>query len=107
MCLKCGAIMNWKRRLTMDRLQKGEATLRDILAESRTMLANERTFLAYLRTAFSLAAAGLTFIKFFEGSPYIWIGSFSIVSGIVVAILGIIRYNKNRHIIDGYKNYLE
>ncbi len=90
----------------MDRLQNKKITLRDVLAEDRTLLANERTFLAYLRTAFSLAVAGLTFIKFFEGSSYIWIGRISIILGIVTAILGVIRYKKIREHIKTYKEYV-
>ncbi|MCK8061618.1 MULTISPECIES: YidH family protein [unclassified Fusibacter] len=87
----------------MDRIEINKGTLRDALAENRTLLANERTFLAYLRTAFSLAAVGLTFIKFFQVTSYIWIGSMSITLGVMIAIYGSVRYKRNVKKIISYK----
>lgn len=37
----------------------------DVLALDRTYLANERTLLAYLRSAFALFVAGVSFLKLF------------------------------------------
>lgn len=82
---------------------KMDITLRDVLAESRTLLANERTFLAYLRTALSLIVAGLSFLKFFELDHYLWIGRGFIVFGFVVFIKGSIRYLRTKKEISNYK----
>lgn len=70
-------------------------------ARHRTILANERTFLAYVRTALTLFAAGITFIRFF-GIPFLsFVGYIFIGLSIVLTIVGIIRYQKtNTHIKD-------
>jgi len=80
-----------------------DLTLRDVLAESRTLLANERTFLAYLRTALSLIVAGLSFLKFFELSEYLWIGRGFIVIGVIIFAKGLRRFLKTKQAIDKYK----
>jgi len=70
-------------------------------ARQRTILANERTFLAYLRTALTLFAAGVTFIRFFGIELLSIVGYIFIVFSVVLVVIGTIRYKKvNSHIKD-------
>lgn len=73
--------------------------LRDELAIQRTYLANERTLLAYLRAGISLVLAGVTFIHFSQEIWYKIIGIVCIPLGIIVLLVGIIRYRKSNRII--------
>lgn len=82
----------------MEQQLKGEITeekliLRDFLAADRTALANERTFLAYIRTSFTLVLAGITILKFFNTFTMHVVAGFSIISGLVIILWGIERYN--------------
>ncbi len=70
--------------------------LRDYLAIDRTILANQNTFLAYIRTALTLFAAGLTFIKFFDSRVLEYIGWAFIPIGVITFVVGLIRYNRLR-----------
>jgi|SRR6185437_6903337 len=79
-----------------ERFREKELILRDHLAVDRTSLANERTFLAYTRTAFTMVITGLSLIKFFDSLFAQIIGWIFIAFGIVVFILGGIRYMKFR-----------
>lgn len=73
---------------------KENLILRDHLAIDRTALANERTFLAYIRTALALFVSGATFVKFFDVLILEITGWIFIPLGIVVFIIGIIRYRQ-------------
>lgn len=68
-------------------------TTRDKLALERTRLANERTLLAYVRTGLSLLAAAAVLSQFFttmaQYEPISW---FLAVSGLVVLVIGVIRF---------------
>lgn len=74
--------------------------LTDILAINRTILANERTFLAYIRTALNTFAAGITFIQFFELSIVRIFGYILLPVGLVVAIIGFLRFLRVKKNID-------
>ena len=71
----------------------------DMLTQSRTLLANERTFLAYLRTALSLIVAGMSFLKFFQLTYYLWIGRGFIFVGGIIFLSGVNRFIKTKKII--------
>ncbi len=73
--------------------------LRDHLAAQRTILANERTYLAYIRTALTLFAAGVAFIKFFGHIAYEITGWLLIPLGILTLIKGVISYIKMKRLI--------
>ena len=73
-------------------LLEEELILRDYLAADRTILANERTFLAYLRTMLAFVGGGITFIKLFDDLVMQILGWIFIPVGVLVLILGIIRY---------------
>jgi putative membrane protein len=81
------------------RFEKDHLILRDELAIDRTLLANERTLLAYLRSGMALVIAGVTIIHFSQEGWFQMIGFFCIPIGLVVGIIGILRYRKmNRSI---------
>ena len=70
---------------------------RDKLALERTRLANERTFLAYVRTGLSLLAAAAVLFQFFSSlSSYLAVAWFLAVCGIVVLVIGLVRFNRVR-----------
>jgi putative membrane protein len=73
--------------------------LRDHLADNRTVLSNERTFLAYMRTALSLFAVGVTFVKFFGHVLIEIVGWVLIPSGVLVFIIGFIKYKRMKNLI--------
>jgi putative membrane protein len=62
------------------------------LARHVTVLANERTFLAYIRTSLTLIVAGLSFIQFFERRGMNELGNIFVVLGVIVFIIGLVRY---------------
>lgn len=81
-------------------------------ARARDHLANERTFLAWVRTGlaiivfgFALGRFGLALRQFFElqGGPApkstgmsVWLGLVSIVTGVVMVAVGLLRYRITR-----------
>lgn len=70
---------------------------RDKLALERTRLANERTLLAYIRTGLSLLAAAAVLFHFFSPqNTYIAIAWFLMVAGLVVLIIGLVRFKQVR-----------
>lgn len=74
--------------------------LRDYLAIDRTILANQNTFLAYIRTALTLFVAGITFIRFFDQVVVEIVGWVFIPIGLATFVIGLIRYNKKRVVLD-------
>ena len=82
------------------RVDRSRMILRDFLAVDRTILANQNTFLAYLRTALTLFVAGVTFIRFFDLLLIEIIGWIFIPIGLITFIVGLIRYNKKRVVLD-------
>ncbi|MCJ8165392.1 DUF202 domain-containing protein [Pontibacter sp. E15-1] len=90
---------NEKTRKDLEVQEKQNTEIRDSLAMERTKLANERTFLAYMRTAMALVLAGLTLIRFFEGTLYMGLGALAIVSGVGVALFGYRRFTKKQEAI--------
>lgn len=76
--------------------------MRDRLALDRTRLANERTLLAYIRTGLSLLAASAVLFQFFSPlNTYIAMAWVLAVSGVVVLIFGLIRFNQVRKELNG------
>ena len=82
---------------------------------ARDHLANERTFLAWVRTGvaivvfgfaigrFSLAMRQLTALSGHTvrtAGASVWLGSFSIVAGVLLVVLGLVRYRKTRTQLD-------
>jgi putative membrane protein len=93
--------MEAKERQNQGKTKKRQsAKKRTNLATERTELANERTLLAYGRTAFSMIVVGLSLLEFFDRARYQWIGIALIPLGILVAIVGYVRYSKKKKIIE-------
>ena len=82
---------------------------------ARDHLANERTFLAWVRTGAAIIVFGFAIGRFaiamrqlaaFEGHPLqsggvsVWMGTSSIVLGVILVIAGLVRYRKNRLQLD-------
>lgn len=82
------------------RFKNDDLILRDELAIDRTLLANERTLLAYLRSGVALIIAGLTMMNFSPTSWFWAIGLACPPTGLVVGLIGILRYRTmNRAIL--------
>ncbi|MFH2068047.1 MAG: DUF202 domain-containing protein [Candidatus Omnitrophota bacterium] len=86
-----------------DKFCKEELILRDFLATDRTVLANERTFLAYIRTALSVFAVGASFLQFFRSFFMEIIGWIFIPLGIIIFIVGWVKYEKMKRQINKIK----
>lgn len=71
---------------------KRDIILRDWLAIDRTILANERTYLSYIRTALTLFIGGISFIKFFDITLVKITGWIFMPVGVIVFIVGSIKY---------------
>ena len=69
------------------------------LARDLTDLANERTLLGYVRTALAFFVTGLALMRFFTEQFQILVGEVFIPLGVVVAIVGIIRFAQVRRAI--------
>lgn len=83
------------------KFQHSELILRDQLALDRTVIANERTLLSYVRTAFALVVAGVSFLQFFDSRLVEMIGLMFIPAGLVVLALGWRSYQKLRSDLRG------
>ena len=86
---------------------------------ARDHLANERTFLAWVRTGAAIVVFGFAIGRFsialrqltaFEGHPIrrsglsVWLGSSSIVLGVLLVVAGLFRYRQTRDRIVRKKN---
>jgi putative membrane protein len=76
--------------------------LRDKLALDRTHLANERTLLSYLRTGLYLIVFATAVFKLEILEEMRWLGSISVILGIIVAIFGVIRFFRAAKRIERY-----
>ena len=82
---------------------------------ARDHLANERTFLAWVRTGAAIVVFGFAIGRFsiairqltaLQGHPVrtagisVWMGSSTIVAGVVLVVAGLLRYRKTRAQLD-------
>jgi putative membrane protein len=82
---------------------------------ARDHLANERTFLAWVRTGAAIVVFGFAIGRFsiamrqlvaLQGHPVgtagisVWMGSFTIVAGVMLVVSGLVRYRKTRAQLD-------
>lgn len=82
---------------------------------ARDHLANERTFLAWVRTGIAIVVFGFAIGRFaialrqlaqFQGGSLrtagfsVWLGTSSIVAGIVLVVAGLLRYRRTRTQLD-------
>ena len=74
------------------RFAKENLILRDELAVDRTILANERTLLSYLRSAVSLAIAGVSIMHFVEAGWFFGVGAACLPVGAITGVVGTLRY---------------
>lgn len=80
----------------------GELMLRDHLALERTRLANERTLFSYIRTSLYLLTAGIGIFQVESISHLDGLAWICIIAGIVLFVLGIIRFRRMRKCLKGY-----
>jgi putative membrane protein len=70
-----------------------------------SVLANERTYLAWIRTSLGLIAGGVALDQFVaseKGSVVVAIIAFAVIAlGAVVAVIGIIEWNRTNIAMDG------
>lgn len=69
----------------------------DCLAVERTVMANERTLLAYVRTSLGVLVVAITVIKFFQSQGMVILGYLLLVTGIVCATIGLMRFTEMMH----------
>jgi putative membrane protein len=96
-------ILNGEKSIHQDaytHVDEKRMVLRDYLAIDRTVLSNQNTFLAYVRTALTLFVAGVTFIRFFDNNIVESVGWVFVPVGIATFIIGAIRYNKIRVVLE-------
>jgi putative membrane protein len=80
-----------------------DLVLREYLAIERTKLANETTLLAYTRTGLYFLVAGSTLGHLIVSEFWKIIGTPMIVIGLLIMLLGIIRYLRLRKSIEASK----
>lgn len=69
-----------------------DLVLREYLALERTKLANERTLLTYIRTGLYFLIAGSTLGHLIDTPFWNVLGTPLIVTGLIVALLGVVRF---------------
>lgn len=77
-------------------------TLTEQLAAERTRLANERTLLAYGRTALGLIAGGTGFGEYLDSPLLRTVFLLFIPTGVMVLIIGVIRFRRHKKALDRY-----
>jgi len=84
-----------------------EIILRDYLALERTKLANERTLLSYIRSSLYLLLGGIAIIQL-EGFESIkFLGYISLGLTILLAIIGVYRFQKLNRQLKLYYTQIE
>jgi len=84
-----------------------DLVLREYLAIERTKLANETTLLAYIRTGLYFLVAGSTIGHLVNTEFWKIVGTPLIVIGLIIMLLGVIRYFRLRKSIELVKRTLE
>ncbi|HIH13670.1 MAG TPA: DUF202 domain-containing protein [Nanoarchaeota archaeon] len=67
-----------------------------LLLEEQTILSRERTMQQYMTTGLSFIGVGLIVLKFFFGSPYIFLGSLLLTIGFSQIVIAYYRFEKYR-----------
>jgi putative membrane protein len=88
-------------------VEKEELIMRDYLAADRTALANERTYLSYIRTALAFSAGGFGLIKLFPTVFFVVLGWILVGAGIIIAVIGTIRFIQFQKSIGDFACYYE
>ena len=80
-----------------------DLVLREYLAIERTKLANETTLLAYIRTGLYFLVAGSTIGHLVNTEFWKIVGTPLIVIGLIIMLLGVVRYFRLRKSIEASK----
>jgi len=80
-----------------------DLVLREYLAIERTKLANETTLLAYIRTGLYFLVAGSTIGHLVATELWKIIGTPLVVIGLIIMLLGLVRYFRLRKSIEASK----
>lgn len=80
-----------------------DLVLREYLAIERTRLANETTLLAYIRTGLYFLVAGSTFGHLVESEFWNIVGTPLVITGLIIMLLGLVRYFRLRRSIEASK----
>lgn len=85
-----------------DKFKNEELILRDYLAIERTKLANVRTLFSYIRTSLYLLTAGIGIFQIESISRLDGLAWVCIVTGVILFILGFVRYFQMGKQLKGY-----
>jgi len=89
--------------ITNDFKNEDDIILRDYLALERTKMANERTLLSYIRSSLYLLLGGIGIIQLDGFESIHFLGYVALGLTIVLAIIGIYRFNLlKRHLRNYY-----
>jgi putative membrane protein len=80
-----------------------DLVLREYLAIERTRLANETTLLAYIRTGLYFLVAGSTLGHLVQSTFWNIVGTPLIFIGLIIVLLGFLRYLRLRRAIETSK----
>lgn len=83
-----------------------DLVLREYLALERTKLANERTLLTYIRTGLYFLIAGSTLGALIDTAFWDMLGTPVIVVGLIIAVLGVIRFIRVGRAIDRSRKHI-
>lgn len=96
-----------KKKLNHEEYETYLAKERTNFSLERTMLSSERTLLSYIRTAFTVLLFGVAVMKLFElNKEAVIIGIISIVFGVSVLIIGLVKSIKKNKEINKIKKKL-
>lgn len=83
-----------------------DLVLREYLALERTKLANERTLLTYIRTGLYFLVAGSTLGHLIETAFWNMMGTPIIIVGLVIMVLGAVRFIRVRREIKNSRQHI-
>ena len=83
-----------------------DLVLREYLALERTKLANERTLLTYIRTGLYFLVAGSTLGQIMETTFWDIAGVPLIVIGVIIGLLGAVRFIRVGRAISNSRKYI-
>jgi len=88
-----------KLKKKLQKQERKNAEIRDMMALQRTIFANERTLMAYLRTAIAIIGGGFAAVKLSQHVYMEVIGLILMPMGIALSFYSIYRYMQKQKLI--------